>query len=340
MKKIIIFSLLYFCITANFYSQNKNETTIETKLDMIVNDIVSTKVKLNQFIDSRNIIPESYNQSKYDLNISLYLNYDDFVEFDKLIESWGYTLIKNTIAKNFQEEIQNIEKEIEILENENSRYKSLAQDSIWVTKNKSFEYWEKIITLEKEIAKQNLQKEDFQKKHKKYLYQLNFIEEENSVKEYSSSWINMPGIEYSLLFTEQPESGITSDKMQGFALKYMFNYGKTYALLGLYKNIESHITTEIDETYIFAFGQDFYSKRMGRGQRKFFNLYTSFNVGVYVSTSQTESIKSWFTNPFLGLEVFKNKYFLIDNKVGYFLPYKNNRTQRGLLYNASFNFVF
>ena len=150
----------------------------------------------------------------------------------------------------------------------------------------------------------------------------------------------MPGIEFSLLKIEQPEEGHSPELMSGIGLKYLFNTGKSYGIVGLYKSIDADNDTEIDETYIFALGQDFYSKHMGRGQRKFFNLYTSFNAGLYISTSENQNINSWFINPFLGLEIFKNKYFLIDNKVGYFLPFENNRTQRGLLYNFSINFVF
>ncbi len=340
MKRIFLF--LAFCLSFSqfSFSQNIDETTISTKVKILMLDIEEVNVKFEKFINSNKLVPESYYKTKDVIDFTLLLEYEKYIEIEKLVETWGYVYEKKASAVNYTEDIADIDKEIKILEKERNQYKRLIEDTNLAANEKSFDYWEKIISIEKKIENEKVTKGYLLKKHKMYSYKVYLVEDNNSTLDYGSSWINMPGVEYSLLVIEQPEVGISSSKMQGGSLKYMFNYGKTYAILGLYKNIDSNTTTEIDETYIFALGQDFYSKRMGRGQRKFFNLYTSFNVGVYISTSETQQVTSWFTNPFFGLEIFKNKYFLLDTKVGYFLPYKNNRNQRGLLYNASFNFVF
>lgn len=339
MNKTALLLLAVFCF-AFAKAQKNNELTLETDVDLLVTDISIIENELNSFIETKGVTPEKYYKSKYYINISLLLDFENYLAFEKLIEKKGYIKKKNTNSKNYAASLKTKEHEIEILQKEKAQYEKLVADSARLKNERTFDYWEKIISIEKDISKLKLEQEEILRKHKKYKYKLEVREEENSTQDYSESWINMPGFEYSLLFTEQPEAGISLEQMQGYCLKYMFNYGKTYIVLGLFQNTSENITTEIDEIYMFAFGQDFYSKRLGRGQRKFLNLYTSFNVGVYIATNQDDNYTSWFTNPFLGLELFKNKYFLIDTKVGYFLPYKNNRTQRGLLYNASFNFVF
>jgi len=48
----------------------------------------------------------------------------------------------------------------------------------------------------------------------------------------------------------------------------------------------------------------------------------------------------FYLAPSIGIEIYKNKYFLIDTKVNYFVPFSYNRNLRGISYNASFNFVF
>lgn len=340
MKRFLLLVVLSIVFSQSIWAQKLSETTISTDLKILVLDFKTVNPKIEAFIGVNNLVPSNYKKSKNSIDFSLLLDYSQFLELDKLVETWGYVYEKKTSSVNYTDDIKDIETEILTLEKEKKQYKALVENEEMNKHEKSFDYWEKVISIEREIERQKLAKRDLLKRHKKYSYDLYLIEDDNSTLDYSSSWINMPGVEYSLLFTEQPKEGLTSSQMQGINLKYMFNYGKTYALLGLYKNMDSNITTEIDETYIFALGQDFYSKRMGRGQRKFFNLYTSFNLGVYISTSETQKETSWFTNPFIGLEIFKNKYFLLDHKVGYFLPYQNNRNQRGLLYNASFNFVF
>lgn len=340
MKKTFA-TLLFSLVFSQFiFAQTTDETTISSKLKILVLELDEANSKIQEFVSSKKIVPESFYQSKDVVDFTLLLDYDDFVEIEKLMETLGYIYQKNTSSVNYTEDIEVIDRDILILEKERDQYKKLVENKDLAANDRSFDYWEKIITIEKKIEEEKLSKVEVLKKHKKYSYDVHLIEEGNSTQDYSSSWINMPGIEYSMLTTEQPEIGVSPEKMQGAILKYMFNYGKSYAILGLYRSMDSNITTEIDETYIFGLGQDFYSKRMGRGQRKFFNLYTSFNIGVYVSTGENQKVTSWFTNPFFGLEIFKNKFFLVDTKVGYFLPYQNSRTQRGLLYNASLNFVF
>ena len=126
-------------------------------------------------------------------------------------------------------------------------------------------------------------------------------------------------------------------------LKYLFTRGKSYAKLSILKGVNQLQDTlpNYSELFQFSFGQDYYTKHFGRGQRQFFNLYSGYDVGGVFATGQEVNSKFLpFIKVHLGVELFKNKYILIDNKISYFVPFVNNREFRGLSYSASFNFVF
>jgi hypothetical protein len=344
MKKLVIIFVFLFCMffiaNAQYRTLPNTNVAMSKSVDLYVNDLDKTQAAIDLFITKYEIKPLIYNISDYRIDLTMEMKEEAFTELDSLVKIWGYVRNENVSSNNFSDELEKINQELELLNTELNSYLALVKSVDSNANDRYFEYYEKIITLQKEIATKNIEKSETISKYSTNLYKLEIEEEINSTMEYETDWINMPGLEYSILFTEQPEKGVSPEMMSGISLKYMFNTGKSYGILGLYKSMDDDTLTTIDETYVFAFGQDFYSKRMGRGQRKFFNLYTSINLGVYISTSETQNVMSWFVNPYLGLEIFKNKYFLIDNKVGYFLPYRNNRVQRGLLYNASFNFVF
>ncbi len=340
-KRIILLTILIFTSTVICFAQKRQNISISSDVEILVTNIETATEKIEDFIKTYDLTPSTYEKKQKALEIVLFINHKAFEDLNNLIQKLGYIQYQTTNATDYTEEILIIEREIELLEKELSSYQSLVKHVDSSSNDRYFKYWEKIIEIEKAISEQKMAKSDILNKMNNHRFKLSIIEEVNAAETYySSSWVNMPGIEYSFLKTEQPEQGISPESMSGISLKYLFNTGKSYGVLGLYRSNDADSVSEIDETYIFAFGQDFYSKYMGRGQRKFFNLYTSFNVGFYISTSQSQKITSWFVNPYLGLELFKNKYILVDNKVGYFMPYRNNRTQRGLLYNVSFNFVF
>lgn len=334
---VILFLLLSLNPT---FSQQNYPVTRSTTTSVSVVDISKANTELSQFITANQLIPVRFEIDNSRINVLLRLDSAQYNALSLMIPKWGYIFNENTESNYYAEDIKPLDKEIELLEKEKHQYEQLTARLDSGAQERYFNYWEKIISLDRQITTKIIEKEEIIAEKAFFSYQIYISEESGPDDFYDDSWVNMPGIEYSLLQIEQPLQGETPETMTGINLKYLFNTRKSYGILGLYKSSESDTASEIDDMYIFALGQDFYSKRMGRGQRQFFNLYTSFNAGVYIATSQTQKVSSWFVNPFLGLEVFKNKYFLLDNKVGYFLPFKNNRTQRGLLYNVSFNFVF
>jgi hypothetical protein len=159
------------------------------------------------------------------------------------------------------------------------------------------------------------------------------------------SFVNMPGIEYGFLKIENPTAGISAKSYQGATIKYMFTRGKSYFNLGVYRAIDNNTadTSLINELFMMNFGQDFYPRNFGRGKRRFLNLYTGYQIGGFISNQNNNKNSVFIPNANLsfGVELIKTKHILVDNKVSYFLPLNElNRNMRGILYQASFNFVF
>lgn len=342
MPKIISLLLLIFFFCLNSYGQKEEKKqNSHTNVKILVKSITDVKEKFDSLLVKNNWLTTSYQINHSYFNFTI--DFTDSVKcllLLKTVKSWGMLVDENTSSNTSKSETYSNYLYIESLKTERDQYERLASN-LDSTSVKYLEFWEKIISIDKKIASYELEYK-LNNNDKIYTLTVRFYEEEIIGSDYDESWINMPGLEYSYLFTEQPKSGFSSSYMAGYSLKYMFNYRKTYATLGLYKSqgFSSLSDTEVNEIYTFSLGQDFYSRKLGRGKRKFFNLYTSFNLGVLMASSQITKYKSWFANPYIGLEIFKNKHILLDNKVGYFLPFENNRNQRGLLYNVSFNFVF
>ncbi|QIX60350.1 hypothetical protein HER32_03770 [Hymenobacter sp. BT18] len=159
------------------------------------------------------------------------------------------------------------------------------------------------------------------------------------------SFVNMPGVEYGYLRLDNPKPGLTSTAYRGYAIKYHFTRGKSYFNLGVYKPTTSNKTDSafVNELFVINFGQDFYPHNFGRGRRRYLNLYTSYQVGGFILNRNDDQRNEFIPNLNLGLglELLKTRHVLLDNKASYFIPlYKRSRDLRGLLYQASFSFVF
>jgi hypothetical protein len=159
------------------------------------------------------------------------------------------------------------------------------------------------------------------------------------------SFVNMPGVEYAYLRLDNPKVGLTSPAYQGYALKYLVTRGKSYFNLGFYRPVSGN-TGEADfinELFVMNFGQDFYPRNFGRGRRRYFNLYTCYQVGGFILNRNSDKGNEFIPNLNLGLglEIMKTRHVLIDTKASYFVPLNDrSRDLRGVLGQAAFNFVF
>ena len=159
------------------------------------------------------------------------------------------------------------------------------------------------------------------------------------------SFVNMPGVEFGYLRLDNPRIGLTSPAYQGYSLKYLVTRGKSYLNLGVYKPTVANTTDEqfINELFVINFGQDFYPRNFGRGRRKYFNLYTSYQVGGFIVNRNNDQGSQFIPNLNLGLgvELLKTRHVLFDVKASYFVPLNDHsRDLRGVLGQAAFNFVF
>lgn len=155
-------------------------------------------------------------------------------------------------------------------------------------------------------------------------------------------FVNMPGFEFSVFMPENPKEGISADMYYGYMLKYLFTKGKSYITVGAFKadEVPQNDTLMYSDIFNFSFGQDFYSRHLGRGGRKFLNLYSGYNIGYLVYSGKNSSLKNFYVSPAIGIELFKNNFMLIDTKMTYMLPFTDNLYLRGFQFAAAVNFVF
>jgi hypothetical protein len=262
--------------------------------------------------------------------------------FDSLLTSLGYTTNRELKTINYSEKIAQLKVQRDYLKNKIAAY-NLELSRPDMDADHHYRYWEQVRSFEEEIFKIDQDIASSMVVNTSIIVYLDLVDEITSPTGTRVSFVNMPGIEYSLLRVENPKPGTSGSLYRGILLKYMFTKGKSYLTMGAYKDISSNSLNDsarIQEMFQLGFGQDFYPKHFGRGSRKVFNLYTGYSLGGFFATSNTRSRTIFNLNAWFGVELFKSRHVLIDNRIGYFVPLTYNRNLRGLLYNASFNFVF
>jgi hypothetical protein len=304
-------------------------------------DFPSAKKKVYDFITENNIKIQSQNESKKDLEIKFYLTNEQYKKYDLLISGIGYSTSKKVNTISNLNKVNEINSELLFLKQKKASYIELLNK----IDDKSAAYlnlWNEQKTIEGQLFQKELELNNLNKKENKYYVSLDLNDEVLIPESTKVSFVNMPGLEYSFLKIESPTKGISAQSYHGYFLKYLFTKGKTYATVGAYKSnkLDHADTTAFSEMFLLGFGQDFYSRHLGKGSRKFLNLYSGYTAGGILATGATNKTSMFYISPSVGLELFKNKYILIDTKVNYFLPLSNNRYLRGLSYNTSINFVF
>jgi hypothetical protein len=314
-------------------------TEVENEIYSI--DFKSSKTKLLNYVEKNKIRIVSQKDSKDDIKIKFVLDQQKYSQYDSLIKSLGYSTSKNVNTTSNYNKYCEIQLELDYLKKKRDAYVDLIKKideksenylTLW---NEQKLTEEKIFNKERELLKLN-------KRENTFTVSLDLNDETTSPEYTDVSFVNMPGVEFSYLTIETPKSGISASNYQGYLLKYLFTKGKSFGTIGVYKNndIGKTDTTAFSEMFLLGFGQDFYSRHLGRGSRKFLNLYSGYTIGGLLATGKNNKSNMFFIAPSIGLELFKNKYFLIDAKVNYFVPLSNNKNLRGFSYNTSFNFVF
>jgi len=332
----VLISLSINCLFAQTGENSLRNVTVtisSTNFDI-------SKQHLRSFISKTPEQIISDTESKDNLIFNFYLNDKEFFILDSLLPTLGYIINKEVSTVNNNDEINRINLEIKYLSDKKATYEKetfamVGKDERYYT------YWQEIRTIEYRLfeLQRDLKKYDEKFTTKVYITLQN---ETNDLTSDNISWVNMPGLSYDMLFVENPANNIAPSQFQGFMLKYMFTRGKSYGIAGAMKKSSTEVADSMlyTELFLFGFGQDFYTRHFGRGKRQFLNLYTGYNIGGMFATADKRSKMIAYGKLFLGVELFKNKNFLIDNNVGYFIPFSYNRNLRGITYSASFNFVF
>ena len=315
--------------------------TTELDLDVTTTDFKDARNKLLDFIKQNQLPIKTQNENKTLISLQINLSKDLYEQLDEKVSSLGYVTSRKVNTINNSLKVNDINLEISYLKSKKDSYNELMKQldiksdmyiSLW-NENKLTE--EKIFKKEKELLPY------IQKTHN-YTINVTLLEEKTSPENSKISFVNMPGFEYSYLTIESQKKGISSQNYQGYFLKYLFTKGKSFATIGAYRSTDSKSTdsTFYSELFVFGFGQDFYSRHLGRGSRKFLNLYSGYNAGYMLATGVKSKANIFYVSPTIGLEIFKNKFILIDTKFTYLIPFTDNKNLRGYTLNTSINFVF
>ncbi len=339
-KNIVVIIMLLFAAdvlaqrggSVKNYNLNKSIVVYTTKLKI-------TQQKMDEFISLNAEKLVNSMMSENHLRFEFVLNKLKLKKLDSLVATFGYLSESNYSTTNFNDRIEQLKNELADEQEKLAKYSSKPDSNTY--KNYIFETEKNISRIRKSIREIDVN-------DSLVWVSLNVYNEMSTPSNSGSSrvsFVNMPGFEVGYLFVENPKVGLSSTAYQSLTCKYMFTRGKSYINLGVFKDANANAadSSRIRELFLINFGQDFYPRHFGRGKRQFLNLYTGYQLGGFITNRNNDNTSSFIPNAnvSLGLELYKSKYILLDNKVSYFLPLNDlNRNLRGILYNISLNFVF
>jgi hypothetical protein len=333
--------LLFINFLTVFGQSDVDYVTTTLNVSISSTNFASARLDLNNYFNSNAIKIINQDETTKSLDVDFSISESQYKSVDELLNKLGYVLSKKVTTINNQNKVKELEHELNYLKEKKKSYYEMLSKMDEKSEN-YYSFWRDIKAIEQDIYEKEKEMLLYTQKTNGYLVNLNVEEERTTPEDSRVSFVNMPGVEYSYLKTESPLKGTSASVYQGYFVKYMFTRGKSYVTAGAYKaqNIAKGDSLTYSEMFTLAFGQDFYTRHLGRGARKFLNLYSGYTVGGIMATSSSRKSNIFYISPSIGVELFKNKYMLIDTRVAYFIPFSNNRNLRGLSYNAAFNFVF
>jgi hypothetical protein len=341
MRKIITITTLMLIINIVFAQQNKDLSISTINITMYSSDFDKSNEILKTYLQETNSEITLYKKTETELKCIFYLDNINKPKFDSIIKKIGYSQELELLTTYYTKKRKEINSDIEYKTKRKKEYEN--EINIKRNNNKEYDkYWLEVRKLEKELYELHKEYNSINSNHD-YLVTIKIYDDNVDLTNGAVKWVNMPGVSYEMLWTENPTLGISNSIYRGFSLKYLFTKGKSYAKIGALKsyNNSNDTLSAFTELFQFSFGQDFYTKHFGRGEHKFLNLYSGYDLGGIIATgSDKPNTFLPFIKIHLGLELFKSKHILLDNKVSYFVPFVNNREFRGLVYSVSFNFVF
>ncbi len=349
MKSFI--SLLMLLIAMNLSAQKYDvepttrnyPTANQLKYTIYSIDYQKSKTLLEEFIKGHKYLMVNQNETRSSHNFEFMIPDTDVALIDSVCNTLGYVSSKNLNSYNNELKLHEARLELERLEKKKAEYEKMLAGMQPATSDKHYEHWEKVRVIESDIYLTLMNIKRLESVRNQYTVSVSLNDEQSSPSSSKVNFVHMPGVEYAALFVENPAFGVSHPYYQGIFLKYLFTKGKDYFSLGALKPLNPTIndSTAYDEMFTFTFGQDWYNRHFGRGKNKFLNLYIGYEAGLAVCYKEDKPEAMAFVSPGTGLELYKNKFILVDTKVNYFLPLDGmNRNLRGWRVAASFNFTF
>ncbi|MEO8088579.1 MAG: hypothetical protein ABI763_17305, partial [Bacteroidota bacterium] len=305
MKKVLL-SLTLLLISSTIWAQSDSTyTSTEVSNTVYAIDFPGAKKKILDFIRANNIKVEDQRENRADMKVKFVVGYDAYISFDSLVSTIGYSTSRTVNTVSNYNKVTEINLELAYLRQSRDSYSTLMNKvdekaenylALW---NEKKQIEEKIFDKERELIA-------FSQRENAYDISLDLYDETTTPENTGVAFVNMPGFEFSYLQIETPKPGFSAKTYQGYFLKYLFTRGKSYASLGVYKNneINKADTTVFNELFVLGFGQDFYSRHLGRGSRKFLNLYSGYSIGGILATGEKSKASMFCIAPSIGIELF------------------------------------
>lgn len=347
MKRTVFSFLLLLAGPLAASAQSTDQETYDTqkRLSVGVTKFAEGRAAVAAFIRRRAVRVQKQEETPEQLTAEFSLRTADLARLDSLTAALGYVLENNLNARDLTARQQQLQTEAEAEAARLARAQAqLGETTLTPPQRQSLQ--NDVERAEAQL-RQLRQQQQVLTEHAGQAYVSLRVFDEISFPTGNRriSFVNMPGVEYAYLRLDNPKPGLTSRAYQGYAVKYLFTRGKSYFNLGVYKPVSNDKAAErfVNELFVINFGQDFYPRNFGRGRRRYFNLYTSYQVGGFILSRNDDKQNDFIPNVNLGLgvELIKTRHILLDTKASYFVPINNrSRDLRGVLGQASFSFVF
>jgi hypothetical protein len=363
MQKLIFSLFCFFLLISFSNAQSSSEFPTTERLTMNAKNFTDVGDKLVAFISKEAYKTVSLYKTETSLTSNFILHQNKLRTFDSLAYKYGKVTQLNLNSNdldgkkadmqryidNTKTSIKNAEDQLEkIAKGEKPTYGSGSSSSSERTLQNQLSNYQRTLT-NYENSMENYSK------YEEYVYVTLTLTDQkkgntssssyNSRNRSKSSNANMPGIEYGFLWIENPKVDYSAKAYQSYAMKYNLKRNKGFFTVGIFKNADtkSNDSSIINEMVFLNYGQQLYSQHWNNGNRAFLNPYVAYQAGLFL-TNQIETGLNKIkpnVNMSLGLEIYKSKYFLLDNKLSYFMPIDTrNHDLRGMMYNVSVNFVF
>ena len=346
---ISISTLFSNLVKAQYYEQDVYSAT--KYVTIYTSDFVTGKKILNNYLSNKKceVLNQEINTRTFE--VSFQLNENLVGSLDSSLSLIGYITNSNQNNNNNKLKVKKLEAELEDntykLEKMRNKYKLDSN----ANSKKNIEF--AIENLEENNRRITRNLSQMKENYQTVFVKVTINDELSTPTNSKIAFAKMPGLTYNRLYIENQKYGISTDLYAGYSMKYIFTKGKSYFQIGVLKTKDEQSNQQIhdslkakntiNEFFTFEFGQDFYTRYFGRGNRKFFNLYSGYSIGgaIINQANDLNTRFAAFTNLSMGVELLKTKHILLDVKGSYFLPLADiNRNTRGIMISGSFNFVF